>query len=197
MNTDDHNPALEVLLQRLLDIPQEFQVDPVIASRGKVHIAALAHDFYRMHQAAIPNLASFNRFVSNDPDQDRNRLQLIMVLIWLLSDPWFVQRRLPSNELDGLLGDMAEELSKQANAQAFIHDADRREELVRQCLYRLDLRPSGETADQAADRLSSISSIKRQLLLAESREAQARARSIREALIRKAAEASADKWGRE
>ena len=64
-------------------------------------------------------------------------------------------------------------------------------------LARLRFRPQGESVAQATDRLSALSGIERKRLLAASRAAEARARAIREALIRKQAEASADKWSRE
>ena len=55
----------------------------------------------------------------------------------------------------------------------------------------------GETVAQATDRLSAISGTERRRLLEASRAAEARARAIREALIKKQAEESADKWTRE
>mgnify|MGYP003580705592 CR=1 FL=1 len=76
-------------------------------------------------------------------------------------------------------------------------EPERREELVRTTVARLGLQPDGETAAQAADRLASVSGVERRRLLQASRAAEARARAIREALARKAAEESADKWTRE
>jgi hypothetical protein len=195
MMIDDQNPLLEALLQRLVGTPQEFQDEPVISSRGKVHVAALVHDLYFLH-GATPSIEVLDQFVSN-ASQDRNRLQMVAIMAWLLSDAWFVQKKLIGVQLGVLLLDVTNGLASQTTAQFFIQDADRREELVRLCLSRLGLRPRGETAEQSADRLSRISGIERQRLLAASRQAEERARAIREALVRKAAEESADKWGRE
>ncbi len=195
MTIDDQNPLLEALLQRLIDTPQEFQYEPVIASRGKVHVAALVHDLYCLHME-IPTIDVLRQFTSST-SQDRNRLQVVAIVVWLLSDAWFVQKKLTSFQLDVLLRDITKELSSQTTALVFIQDAERREELVRLCLSRLGLRPKGESAEQAADRLSRISGVERQRLLAASRQAEERARTIREALVKKAAEESADKWGRE
>jgi len=78
-----------------------------------------------------------------------------------------------------------------------VQDPDRREELARVLLAHLGYRPAGETEAQASDRLSRISGTERQRLLAASRAAEERARAIREALAKKAAEESADKWTRE
>jgi hypothetical protein len=76
-------------------------------------------------------------------------------------------------------------------------DAERREELARLTLARLGLRPAGESAAQAQDRFTSISSIERARILKASQQAEQRARALREALAKKAAEESADKWTRE
>src|SRR5438046_2502445 len=69
--------------------------------------------------------------------------------------------------------------------------------VARVVLARLNYRPARETIAQATDRLSSLSSTERRRLLEASRAAERRARAIREALAKKAAEESADKWTRE
>ena len=82
-------------------------------------------------------------------------------------------------------------------AGELIRDPERREELSRLALARLGYRPAGESDAQAQDRLVSLSSIERSRVLKASRAAEERARSIREALRKKAADESADKWTRE
>ena len=89
------------------------------------------------------------------------------------------------------------ELAAATPALKFVNDADRREELARVVLACLNYRPAGETVAQATDRLSSLSMTERRRLLEASRAAERRARAIREALAKKAAEESADKWTRE
>ena len=64
-------------------------------------------------------------------------------------------------------------------------------------LGSLDLRPSGETEAQAEDRLTRISSSQRRKVLAAAREAEQRAKAVREALAAKAAQEAADKYSRE
>jgi hypothetical protein len=136
-------------------------------------------------------------FVGNDAKKDRNRLSTALVLSWLLADQWFASAKLSSQSLLALLTSSSAELAAQTASRSFTTDPDRREELVRTALARLDFRPKGETTAQAQDRLSSLSVIERQRLIAASRAAEERARSIREALARKAAEESADKYTRE
>jgi hypothetical protein len=64
-------------------------------------------------------------------------------------------------------------------------------------LSHLGLRPQGETLAQAQDRLTVLSTTERKKVLAAAVAAEERARKIREALAKKAAEESADKWTRE
>jgi hypothetical protein len=74
---------------------------------------------------------------------------------------------------------------------------ERREELARLTLARLGLRPEGESEAEATDRLSALSATERYRLVQASREAEARARKVRKALMRKQAKEAADKWTRE
>ena len=90
-----------------------------------------------------------------------------------------------------------QQLADVSTATKYINDSERREEFARFLLARLDYRPAGESITQATDRLSALSTTERNRLLQESREAEARARAIREALAKQAAAESADKWTRE
>src|SRR6185369_6909824 len=125
------------------------------------------------------------------------RLSVTLLLCWLLSDEWFRPLHLRSGAVLELLGNGATELGTQVPSQKFVTDPDRREELARLALARLGYRPAGETEAQAQDRLTSLSSVERSRVLNASRVAEERARKIREALARKAAEESADKFTRE
>ena len=81
--------------------------------------------------------------------------------------------------------------------RGIVTDPDRREELARLALARLGFRPAGETVAQAQDRLTTLNSAERARVMKAAQVAEQRARQIREALARKAAEESADKWTRE
>ena len=128
---------------------------------------------------------------------DRNRLALAMIVCWLLADEWFTAQGLAQQDLLQLLGEAARELAAATPAHQFTQDPERREELARIVLARLGFRPRDESVAQATDRLSAISGTERRRLLEASRLAEQRAREIREALAKKAAEESADKWSRE
>lgn len=189
-------PPLEPLLRRLTETPRDFLDEPQLGSSGGVFVPALVNDLLLMHGARAPTPA-LQRFHGAAPDADRNRLALILVAVWLLAHEWFVSARIKQVSLLALLDQGMGELASVAAAQKFVTDPDRREELARMVLARLGYRPAGETVAQASDRLSSLSSVERRRLLAESRDAEKRAKAIREALIKKAAVEAADKWSRE
>ena len=125
-----------------------------------------------------------------------NQLSMAAVMAWLLADASLCSTNEPGAVL-ALFTDTVPALAAQAKAEKYVLDADRREELARTAVARLGLLPAGETQAQASDRLASVSSVERRRLLEASRAAEERARAIREALVRKAAEESADKWTRE
>lgn len=189
-------PALEVLLRRLVDTPPDFLEEPRLQDAGRVHVAALVNDVLHLHgqRAAASALM---RFDARQPTAQRNRLALVMIVAWLLADDAWVQRQLPHEALLDVLDDAVALMAAITPAHQFIRDPDRRQELARSVLARLSLRPAGETEQQADDRLVALSGIARRDMAQASRAAQQRARAVREALTRKAAEESADKWTRE
>jgi hypothetical protein len=191
---DRHGPELEHLTRRMAETPAEFLDEPRIGAAGRVHVAALVNDVLALHGQRASHFV-LQRFVGNTK-ADRNRLALAMLAAWLLADDWFVCAGIAHTRLVNLFDELTE-LAAVTAAHQFANDPDRREELARVVLARLGLRPAGESPEQAADRLSRISGTERARLLAASRAAEERARAVREALARKAAEESADKWSRE
>ncbi|HEU0301101.1 MAG TPA: hypothetical protein VFR37_16675 [Longimicrobium sp.] len=189
-------PVLESLTRRLAETPEDFLGEPRIGAAGRVHTAAVVGDLLRAMGGAAP-AGELRRFHGADPRADRNRLSIALVLCWLLADEWFARASLPPGMVLTLLDGESRELAAQSPAAKFVADPDRREELARLALARLGYRPAGETPAQAQDRLTTLSSAERARVMRAARAAEERAREIREALIRKAAEESADKWGRE
>ena len=88
-------------------------------------------------------------------------------------------------------------LAALVQAERFVDDPDRREELARAALAALDLRPQGETEPQARDRRTTLDSVERHAVLQKTRAAEERARQVREAMARKAAQEAAASYGRE
>lgn len=193
---ENPGPILESLTHRLAEIPVEFLAEPRIGPYGTVSVAALVNDVLYRHGARAP-AAALRQFQGASAKADRNRLALVMIGAWLLADSWFDAQPPAQADLLHVFADALAELAAASAAHKFVNDPDRREELVRIVLARLHYRPAGETIEQAIDRLSSISGTERRRLLEASRAAEQRAREIRAALAKKAAEESADKWSRE
>lgn len=189
-------PLLETLTRRLAETPEDFLAEPRIGSAGRVHVAAVVGDLMRGLGANV-DVAALSALEGKDAKQDRNRLSVTLLLCWLLADDWFRQNKLAAQALLDLMSQGSTQLSAQVQSRKFVTDPDRREELARFSLARLGFRPGGESVAQAQDRLTSLSSTERARVLQASRAAEARARAIREALARKAAQESADKMTRE
>lgn len=189
-------PSLDTLLRRLLDTPPDFLDTPRCGSHGQLQVAAVVGDAFSVRGLQMD--ASLRAALSgNSPGVSANQLSLSAIMAWLMVDElWDAFTAAP----DGwavLFSETVPALAASAPAERFVLDPDRREELARSLVARLDLLPEGETHAQASDRLARVSGVERRRLLDASRAAEARARAIREALARKAAEESADKWTRE
>jgi len=193
---DREGPALETLTRRLAEAPDDFLAEPRVGGAGRVHVAAVVGDLVRM-LGGDALAADLRDFTGSTDARDRNRLGVVMMLCWLLADEWFQQARPGVTEVLRVLREGAADLATGAPAPKFQSDPDRREEIARFALALLGYRPAGETPAQAQDRLTSLSSAERARVLKAARAAEERARAIREALARKAAEESADKWTRE
>jgi len=189
-------PSLERLQRRLIETPPDFLAPPWRNGSGQVRVAAVVNDVLAALdcQAPMPLLATLSGELTA---VSAEQLALSAVLAWLLADDAWRDFAMASPALLVLFSDVAPALAAEAAASRYVFEPERREELARTTIARLGLTPDGETASQAADRLASVSGVERRRLLDASREAEARARAIREALARKAAEESADKWTRE
>jgi hypothetical protein len=192
----NEGPQLETLIRRLAETPPEFLAEPRVGKQGTVWVDAVVGDLLRL-LGGIPEQESLATFQGKEAKKDRNRLAVALLLAWLMAEEEFRAAKLKSEDVLEMLAGSSTELGAQTAARSFIQDPDRREELVRVALARLDLRPAGETKAQAQDRLTSLSASERQRVIAASKAAEQRARALREALARKAAEESADKYTRE
>lgn len=192
-----NGPSLELLLRRLVDTPADFLDPPRRGRAGTLHVAAVVADVLALRGCRPPRtlLATLSGELPGVPE---NQLALAAVVAWLLADEsaWRACRTV-ATELPALFSEAVPALADEAKAARYVFEPDRREELARTVVARLGLVPAGETPEQAADRLASLSGVERRRLLDASRAAEARARAIREALARKAAQESADKWTRE
>ena len=189
-------PILESLTHRLAETPEDFLAEPRIGQTGRAHVAAVVGDLLRLFGGS-PAGDQLEVFAGTDVRRDRNRLAITLLLCWLLSDDWFRNTKVEANDVLQLLGMEASEIAAQVAARKFVTDPERREELARTALARLGFRPAGETLAQAQDRLTTLNSTERAWVMKVAQAAEQRARQIREALARKAAQESVDKWMRE
>lgn len=189
-------PPLPAVTRRIAETPSDFLGEPRLGGYGAIAVDALLGDV--LHGLGItPPLAVLAAFAPDRSPSQRNHFKLGAIAAWLLADQWLHSAAPDAAELAEFLLTALEELAGQASAESYVTEADRREELARTMLARLDFRPEGESPEQARDRLSMISAAERARLMAASRAAEERAREVREALARKAAQESADKWTRE
>jgi hypothetical protein len=190
-------PPLEALLHRLTETPAAFQAEPRAGKKGTIDVAAVVWDLMRDLGRDPPGDEQLARFrvPASKMREHRNRLRLVLLSCWLLSDPWFPVNKafaeLTYRFLDAGLG----VLQLYLDADRLLNDPDRREELVRRTLAELKMRPAGETVAQASDRLQTLDSAERERVLREAAEAEKRAQEIREAMAKAAAQESANRFG--
>ena len=187
---------LEPLLRRLAETPPEFLGEPKLGPIGDVHVAALVHDVLR-GLGVSADATYLGAFGADAGAKHRNSQKLVMIAAWLLADPCFTAPKLDATAVRDLFANLVPAIAAQGRSDNYVNDSERREELVRSVLAQLALLPEGETSAHAQDRLSRISSTERMRRIQASRAAEIRAKKVREALARKAAQESADKWTRE
>ena len=193
----DEGPPLAALMHRLSECPAEFLAEPRHRTRGEIEVPAIVGDHFRSMGLPPDDVLDLAQFRSSGKPAHANRLRLVSVTTWLLNDDSLRTRTGLVDAMATLLSQGLETLATAVRAEATVADPDRREELVRYCLKALGLRPQGETEAQAADRLTSLDSVERSRVVRETREAEARAREVRQMMARRAAEEAAAKASRE
>lgn len=188
-------PQLESLLRRLVDTPAEFLAEPQIGNRGEVDVAAVVWDVLRDLGGAPPGAGDLSAFRPRGlrAKSRRNELRLVLLGCWLLADDWFRGQQ-EAAAARAFLDETLKALAAHIQADRLLNDPDRREEFVRRMLADLNLRPRGESDAQAADRLQTLDTAERSRVLKDAAEAERRAREIREAMARKAAQDAASRY---
>jgi len=198
----DSGPPLAPLLRRLADTPAEWMLPATTAAAEGVSSAALLSDFLEDLGLIPLNEKEVSAFDGAKADQ-RGWLALVLLALWLLHGDQLKaelsQRASPElrRSLLNLLGQPLRDRASVLNAQSAVRTTPGREEFARQLLAALGLRPEGETLAQAKARLEASDSIERARLVEAANAAQERARKLREAMARKAAQEAAMKYNRE
>ncbi len=194
--TTGEGPDLAHLMNRLAACPPIFLEAPVGTPHGKIHTAAVVSDIIRRIGGPFLSEREARRLTERKANAGRV-LRLTQVAAWVLADDWFKGKSRYQKKARELLTGRLAALARVLPPDSVIDDMDRREELVRVILAALDLRPAGESEAAAVDRLAALDSGSRIKLAKEAAEAEARARKVREAMARKAAQEAANNWGRE
>lgn len=185
---DAEGPVLETLTRRLAECPAEFLAEP-----EAVDVAAVVSDLLGDLGGTALTAKEATPFQRRG-GKGNNWLRVVLVGAWLLHDDWFRQKKRYAGPARDFLSTGLNELAELVAAPHLVNDPDRREELVRLCLKGLGLRPAGESVPHAEDRLTTLSSVERQRVIHEARAAEERARKIREAMAKKAAEEAAARY---
>jgi len=190
-------PELSTLTHRLAECPPEIYEIPIGPRTRKEPVAldmnAIVSDHFRDVGVDLDQVAfQIEKINELSPRQKR----LVLIATWLVRDPWLMENCDP-NKVSVLLSNGLIEMAEVVLPESTITDPDRREELVRVCLRELGIRPSGETRQQALDRLNTLDSAERVRVIKKTRAAEARAREIREAMAKKAAEEAAARYSPE
>jgi hypothetical protein len=188
-------PQLERLLRRMSECPEDFLEPPAHGKQPGIDVVAIVCDQIRALRAEPPPEAE-SHAIERIRTVGLRRQQFMALVAWLFCDDWFLARPALVPAMWPVY--VSQELAHLADVvqpATAVHDADRREELVRTCLRGLGLRPEGETETQAQDRLAMLDSAERQRVLRATAAAERRAREIREAMARAAAQDAASRYG--
>lgn len=198
-------PPLDRMTHWLTECPAEFYQWPIDSSSENrsikssedqlpIHVAAIASDHLRDLNLPAAEIRKVGMAVAS---KGLNEQRLVSITVWLLREPWFLQQVEYATQICRLLTDDLAELAELIEPQSVVTDPDRREELVRRCLSRLGFRPADETLPQSQDRLRTLDSVERVRIVAKTRQAEARARAIREAMAKQRAQEAAARYSPE
>lgn len=188
-NGTAEGPDINLLHHRLTEFPKEW-LNPQLPS----YFYALVHDAVYDLSASVnaSDLARFNR-----PYKQCEWYRATLLMTYFIMDSSFKGLRFELALLLDAFEITAQELAQAGTNNVYIDDVDRREEFIRVVLSALNLRPKGETENQAEDRLQAVSSSERMKVLNAAKVAEQRAHDLRVALAKKKAKAAADKMTRE
>jgi len=204
MSLSESLPPLAEFLRWLAEMPPAFRNNPEgFVGKGQpgVRVAAVVADLYESVAGRLPEEEFLNSFRPEKKDDgERNRLRWVLFAAYLLWHEKLRGQLAPAQNLEArlrkLLLQELSALSVVSKADVVLSDEERREELIRRVLGAFELRFTGESAADAADRLKQIDSVERQRLHAELKKRQEKLRKEEE-LRRKAEEEAASKSSRE
>lgn len=186
-------PPLPAWKRWLAEVPSAFTAGP--APGGPVDVAAVVSD---LHEALYGARPPADLVAALAPEADRVPwLRWVLLGAHLAWHPHVRASPPPPEALRRfLLQDLAA-LAAVARPEKLLAEEDRREELVRLLLRAAAWTLPGESTAEAEDRLQQVDSVVRHRVLAEATLREKRAREVREAMARRAAEEAAARVNRE
>jgi hypothetical protein len=206
--SDDQLPPLADLVRWLADMPPDFRATAESLSQRRPRVTAVVADLFESMYDASPT----SRAPDGDPSPSSflsvfdeassdaktvNRLSIVLIATWILWHPAFRAAPPPRAKLEKLLADELAALSALVSADKIGREVERGEELIRRIVRATGRNLAGDTKNEADDRFKQVDSVERQRVLTEAADRERRARKVREAMAKKAAEEAAAKVGRE
>lgn len=199
-----HGPAARELTRHLAECPSIFLEEPIQPSgHGGVYVHAVVSDLLvtlGREPLGKEELGRFRYSTREAVREERNRLRLILLSSWLFFHSGFRlegsrERAFLADKVHKFLNQGLDSLAKLVSVDDLFADSDRREELARLGLAAVGLTPGGEAAKEAQNRLTALSSVERERVVAQARASEARARAVQEALAaQRAAQEAANSY---
>ena len=196
--------SVRELTRHLSECPEIFTEEPVQPSgHGGVYVHAVISDLLLELGGKALSASESERFRYAHREAvrtERNRLRVALLASWLFSHSGFGhgtagERADQAARVHEFLASGVEALAELVSADSFLSDPDRREELARLGLQAVRLTPEGESEQEAKNRLTALSSVERERVLAKARLAEERARVVAARLAaQQAAEAAANPY---
>lgn len=181
---------LAELLRHVAEMPASF--------RGEVNVRAVVADLIETLSQAPPPAATLAAFVPASPTAaEKNRLRWVVAGCHLLWHPTFRAVGAARENIERLLVQDLATLAGIVAAEDLDRDEERREELIRRALRALAVALPDESPNEAEDRFRQVDSVERRRVLVAAAERERRAREVREAMAKKAAQEAAAKVSRE
>ena len=194
---------LQELMRWMTEMPSAFRTQPESLPEGRTRVRAVVGDLFETLLSERPSSELLDAFNPTDTGSaERNRLRWVLAASHLLWHPAFRDAPSASAEvvrprLERLFVQELATLASVVSFDALDQDEERREELIRRATTALGLSLAGESPNEAADRLKQVDSVERRRVLVAAAARERRARQVREAMAKKAAEEAAAKVSRE
>lgn len=188
---------LHSLIYHLKQCPEEFLAGSINTPNGSLHTEALLLDVYRW----VKGTFTVKNADLPSPDGleilNEEQLHTVHIACWFFSNDFFVGQPSLLPGMHQFIFEALPGLSPYVKHSLWREDEERAEEFVRLALKYCQLLPDGETPGEAEDRLDSLDTIKRQMVLKESGEALERIKEIRKKMAEQKAREAANVYGRE